>query len=136
MCGTGRSVSVGGPLPGKLSAPVAITRSAGDASSYDLIYIDTDLDGDLTDEIPSRPTRNRQETILLPSYWRNNEQAGFFADFTPVTLALPERFHLRSYTVYPVLVSGTTTMDDEKTTYASIFLRRPVIRTAGNRLPG
>ncbi len=123
------AVQIGGwNAANRLSAPVAITRSTEDAGGYDLIYIDTDLDGDLTDEAPSRPTQSAQETMLLPSYWRSGEQRGFFADFAPVTLDLPEGFPLRPYTVYPLLVSGTTTMDDEETTYASLFLRRPVIR--------
>lgn len=124
------AVHIGGwKADNRISAPIAITRTAKDASSYDLIYIDTDLDGDLTDEVPSRPTKNGQETMLLPSYWRTSEQATFFATFTPVTLALPEESPIRSYSLYPLLASGTSTIDDEEKPYASLFLRRPVVRT-------
>ena len=120
----------------KLGAPIAITKSAMDVKGCDLLYVDTNFDGDLADETPSRTTEDEQETILLPSYWRSTEDDQIFTHFKPVTLDLAERYPLRPYTIYPFVVTGTTKIDDEEKEYASLFYRRATVMTGKASLFG
>jgi len=120
----------------KLSAAIAITKSARDVERCDLLYVDTDFDGDLTDETPSRTTEDERETILLPNYWRSTGDDQIIIHFKPVTLDLPEQYPLRPYTVYPFIVKGTAKIDDEEQEYLSLFYRRPTAMTGKASLFG